>query len=94
MQWHLLDFVRTYRDNDDFRLSMADTLESSIDESKSSRYKEMWEDSHALLSLQQHRMYEAGASIFWCAMGIESCQFFYDAASWESMEDFRSIAQN
>ena len=96
MQWHLLDFVRTYKDDDDFRLTlgMAGTLESiqplSIDESKSSSYKEMWEDSHALLSLQQHRMYEAGASIFWCAMGVESSKFFFDAVSWESLEEFRS----
>ncbi|CAE7339993.1 unnamed protein product, partial [Symbiodinium sp. CCMP2592] len=94
VQWHLLDFVRTYKDDSDLQLSMVDTLESikplRIDSKSAASYKEMWEDEHALLSLHQNKMYEAGASIFWCAMGQESSKFFFDAVSWESMEDFES----
>ncbi|CAE7679601.1 Cdkl4 [Symbiodinium sp. CCMP2592] len=94
VQWHLLDFVRTYKDDSDLQLSMVDTLESikplRIDSKSAGSYKEMWEDEHALLSLHQNKMYEAGASIFWCAMGQESSKFFFDAVSWESMEDFES----
>ncbi|CAE7388126.1 unnamed protein product [Symbiodinium sp. CCMP2592] len=94
VQWHLLDFVRTYKDDSDLQLSMVDTLESikplRIDSKSAGSYKEMWEDEHALLSLHQNKMYEAGASIFWCAMGQESTKFFFDAVSWESTEDFES----
>ena len=50
-------------------------------------YKETWKDSNFLHSMQQHSMYEAGGSAFWCAMSLNEKQSHLDLEnmSWDQM---------
>ena len=55
--------------------------------SKLCSFKEMWNTAHALTSIQQSKMYEAGGSLLWCTAGADARQVPVNVYTWSQLEE-------
>ena len=55
--------------------------------SKLCSFKEMWNTAHALTSVQQSKMYEAGGSLLWCTAGADARQVPVNVYTWSQLEE-------